>query len=336
MTMARISRSASVLAVAFAALAVASIGDHGMAQTADPDIAGYPNRPVRIIVPFLAGGSTDTLGRLAAHMLSEHFGVQFAVENIAGAGGTIGATQVARAQPDGYMLLVGTPGSITINPHLQADLPYDPLRDFRPVAILGDTAGVVIVRKDSPVTSLAQLIAMAKEKPGALTFGSAGIGSFTHLGGELFEHAYGVKLTHVPYRGSSAATVDFLAGRLDVIFGSVQGYLGMGDQVKALGLAAAERSKLAPDIPTVDELGLPGYRSSSWTGLFAPAATPPAVIDKLNTAIITALGTPDMIKRYADLGVDPATKTPEQFAKFLAAEFAEMGTVLHAAGLTPH
>ena len=164
--------------------------------------------------------------------------------------------------------------------------------------------------------SVAQLIAMAKEKPGALTFGSAGIGSFTHLGGELFEHTYGVKLTHVPYRGSSQSTVDFIAGRLDVIFGSVQGYLGMGDRVKALGLAAAERSSLAPDIPTVDELGVPGYRSGSWTGLFAPARTPRTIVGKLNAALAEAMRTPAMIKRYADLGVEPTIKSPEEFAGF--------------------
>lgn len=330
------ARTSGGARIAAFALAVAMAGPLAAPAHAQADVETYPSHPVRIIVPFLAGGSTDTLGRLAAHMLSEHFGVQFVVENVGGAGGTIGATQAARAQPDGYTLMVGTPGSITINPHIQANLPYDPLRDFRAVALLGDVVGVVIVRKDSPITSVAQLIAMAKEKPGALTFGSAGVGSVTHLGGELFEHAYGVKLTHVPYRGSSAATVDFLAGRLDVIFGTVQGYLGMGDQVKALGLAAGQRSKLAPDIPTVDELGLPGYRASSWTGLFAPAATPDGIVDKLNTAIVTALRTPDMVKRYADLGVEPAVKSPEEFAKFLAAEFAEMGTVLSAAGLTPH
>ena len=333
MRAARISGSARFAAFVFAAAAACAPAAEAFAQADD---ASYPSHPVRIIVPFLAGGSTDTLGRLAAHMLSEHFGVQFVVENIGGAGGTIGATQAARAQPDGYTLMVGTPGSITINPHIQANMPYDPLRDLRPVALLGDVVGVVIVRKESPITSVAQLIATAKEKPGALTFGSAGVGSVTHLGGELFEHAYGVKLTHVPYRGSSAATVDFLAGRLDVIFGTVQGYLGMGDRVKALGLAAARRSKLAPDIPTVDELGLPGYRASSWTGLFAPAATPDRIVAKLNAAIVTALRTPDMVKHYADLGVDDEAKSPDEFAKFLAAEFAEMGTVLKAAGLTPH
>jgi tripartite-type tricarboxylate transporter receptor subunit TctC len=317
----------------FAALAflVAAPSAERAALGDDP----YPSRPVRVVVPFLPAGSTDTLGRLAAHALSEHFGQQFVVENVAGAGGTIGATQVGRANPDGYTLLVGTPGSITINPHLQRNLPYDPLHDFRPVAILGDTAGVVIVRKDSPIKTLGQLIALAKARPGALTFGSAGVGSFTHLGGELFEHTYGVVLTHVPYRGSGQSVVDFLAGRLDVIFGSVQGYLGMGDRVKALGLAAAERSRLAPDIPTVDELGLPGYRSSSWTGLFAPAATPRAVVATLNEAIVTALHSDAMVKRYADLGVDPATRSPEEFAGFLTAEFGQMGTVLKAAGLEP-
>jgi tripartite-type tricarboxylate transporter receptor subunit TctC len=297
---------------------------------------GYPSRPVRIVVPFLPAGSTDTLGRLAAHSLTERFGQQFVVENVPGAGGVIGATQVARAQPDGYTLLVGTPGSITINPHLQPNLSYAPLHDFRPVALLGDTAGVVIVRKDSPIKTLAELIALAKQKPGALTFGSAGVGSFTHLGGELFERTYGVTLTHVPYRGSGQSVVDFLAGRLDVIFGSVQGYLGMGDRVRALGLAAAERSRLAPDIPTADELGLPGYRSSSWTGLFAPAATPAAVVATLNATVVAALHDEAMIKRYAALGVDPATRSPEEFAKFIAAEYAEMGAVLKHAGLTPN
>jgi tripartite-type tricarboxylate transporter receptor subunit TctC len=325
---------ARLLSLMLAIAASIALGATVRAQ-GQADATNYPTRPVRVIVPFLAGGSTDTLGRLTAQTLSERFGQQFLIDNVAGAGGTIGATQAARAAPDGYTLMVGTPGSITINPHLQANLAYDPLRDFIPVSLIGDTAGVVIVRKDSPIESVAQLIALAREKPGVLTFGSAGIGSFTHLGGELFERQYGVTLTHVPYRGSSQSTIDFIAGRLDVIFGSVQGYLGMGDRVKALGLAAAERSSLAPDIPTVDELGLPGYRSSSWTGLFAPAATPPAIVAKLNAAIVAALHTPAMVKRYAGLGVEPTTKSAEDFAKYVAAEYAEMGVVLKSAGLKP-
>ncbi|OFZ97852.1 MAG: hypothetical protein A3H35_06750 [Betaproteobacteria bacterium RIFCSPLOWO2_02_FULL_62_17] len=291
----------------------------------------YLTKPVRVVVPFEAGGSTDILGRLAAQILTEQLGQRFIVENVGGAGGAIGAAQVAKAAPNGYTLLVGSPGSITVNPHIKANLSYDPLRDFEPVALIGDTPAAVFVANGSPITSLQQLISQAKAKPDTLTFGSAGVGSFFHLAGELFKESAGVDIRHVPYRGMAPALVDLLAGRTDVMFGSVQGYLANRGKVKALAVGSPRRSSLAPEVPTADELGLRGFYTGSWTGLLAPARTPAAIIDKLNAAMNKGIQEPAMVKRFADLGMESQALTAQAFGKFIATEFAETGKLVRKA-----
>ena len=312
------------------ALGTASAQD----KSGAPDVA-YPARPVTLVVPFAPGGSTDVLARLAAQFLGAELGQSFIVENVSGAGGIIGAAQVAKAQPNGYTLLVGTPGSIAINPHIQPNVPYNPVRDFEAVALIGATPAAVFVVSSSPITKLQELIAQAKAKPGLLTFGSAGVGSFFHLTGELFNQSAGVDIRHVPYRGMAPALVDLLAGRTDVMFGSVQGYLANRGKVKALAVGSPRRSSLAPEVPTADELGLRGFYTGSWTGLLAPARTPAAIIDKLNAAMNKGIQEPAMVKRFADLGMESQALTPQAFGKFMAAEFAETGKLVRKAQIKP-
>lgn len=295
----------------------------------------YPSKPVRVIVPFEIGGSTDVLGRMAAQMLSDQLGQRFIVENLSGAGGVIGAAQVAKAAPNGYTLLIGTPGSITVNPHIQRNVPYHPLKDFAPIALIGDTPAAVFVPAGSPINSLKELIALAKAKPDSLSFGSAGVGSFFHLTGELFNERAGVSIRHIPYRGMAPAMVDLYAGRTDVMFGSVQGYLANRGKVKAFAVGAPKRSVLAPDVPTADELGLPGFYTGTWNGLLAPARTPVAIIDKLNAAIRRGLQEPSTMKRFSDLGMESQPFTPQAFAKYIEAEFIETGKLVQKAQIKP-
>jgi tripartite-type tricarboxylate transporter receptor subunit TctC len=307
---------------------------HAQDKPGGSDVA-YPTKPVTLVVPFAPGGSTDVLARLAAQFLSVDLGQSFIVENVSGAGGIIGAARVAKAQPDGYTLLVGSPGSIAINPHIQPNVPYNPVRDFEPVALIGATPAAVFVENSSPITSLQQLIVQAKAKPGQLTYGSAGVGSFFHLTGELFNESAGVNIRHVPYRGMAPAMVDFLAGRTDVMFADVQSYLAARGKVRALAVGSPRRSSLAPEVPTADELGLTGFHTGSWTGVLAPARTPAAIVNRLNAAMRKGIQQPAIVQRFKDLGMESQLLTPEAFGKFLATEIAETGKLVQKARIKP-
>lgn len=321
------------IACALALVALVA-GAKAQDKSATPD-DNYPSRPVRVIVPFEIGGSTDVLGRLAAQILSDQIGQRFIVENVSGAGGVIGAAQVAKAAPNGYTLLIGTPGSITVNPHIQRNVPYHPIKDFQPIALIGDTPAAVFVPTASPLNSLKDLISAAKAKPDSLSFGSAGVGSFFHLAGELFNERAGVSIRHIPYRGMAPALVDLFAGRTDVMFGSVQGYLANRGKVKAFAVGAPKRSVLAPEVPTADELGLSGFYTGTWNGLLAPARTPTAIIDKLNATIRRGLQEPAMAKRFADMGMESQPFTPQAFAKYIEAEFVDTGKLVQKAQIKP-
>ena len=298
--------------------------------------AAYPDHPIRLIVPFAPGGSTDSQARVMADYLSHELGQQVVVVNVGGAGGTLGVNQAAKvAAPDGYTLVTATP-SLTINPYIQKDIPYDPIRDFEPIALLATSPIVLVVPKDSKIASVRGLIDMAKAKPGEIRYGSAGIGSVTHLSTALFETMAGVQLTHVPYRGAGPALLDVIAGRLDLQFENAPSVLGHvhGGVLRGVAVGSAKRSSLFPDLPTIGET-VPGYEATSWFGLLAPAKTPRAIVDKINAAANKALADPTVKKQMDTLGVELIGGTPEKFADFLKARMAELKTVSKAAGLVP-
>ena len=296
---------------------------------------GYPNHPIRLIVPFAPGGSTDSQARVLADYLSRELGQQIVVVNAGGAGGTLGLNQGAKSAADGYTLVTATP-SLTINPYIQKDIPYDPIKDFEPIALIATSPIVLVVPKDSKIKSVRDLIDMAKAKPGEIRYGSAGIGSATHLSTALFEAMAGVKLVHVPYRGAGPALLDVIAGRLDLQFENAPSVLGhvRGGALRGIAVGSAKRSSLFPDLPTVGET-VPGYEATSWFGVLAPAKTPREVVDKINAAINKALADAAVRKQMDALGVELIGGTSDQFAAFLKARMAELKTVSKAANLVP-
>lgn len=293
----------------------------------------FPSRTIRIVIPFASGGNTDILARICAQLLTDRLGQTVVAENITGAGGTIGAQRVLEAPADGYTLLAGTPGPITINPHLQPRIPYQPLRDFDAVAFVGDSPAVAVVSRNSPIRSLRGLVDRAKATPGAMTFASAGIGSFAHLSGELFKWRAGVDMTHVPYRGTAPAATDMIAGRVDAMFEnypSVQPYLTSGE-LRPLAIGTARRSALLPGVPTAIEEGIAGYESASWFGLFARAGTPAAAIAAVNAALNAGIREPALADRLAQLGVEPVGGTPAEFRAYVARRLDEVGELIRTA-----
>ena len=312
--------------------ATVSLVSVGVAHAQD---GAYPSRPVRFIVPFAAGGGTDTLSRIFGQVLSEQLKGTVVVENVGGAGGSIGTGQGAKAVPDGYTILSATP-SIAINPHIQKNVPYNVLRDFAPVVQITTSPAVLIVNKDMPVKSVGDLIALARAKPGAISYGSAGIGSFNFLAAELFKAMAGVDITHIPYRGTGPALIDLLAGRIQVQFENAPAVLGQirSGELKAIAVGTRKSSAVLPGLPAIAAT-VPGYESSSWLGILAPIATPRPVIDRLNAAVNKALDDPAIRKRLADLGVERVGGTPEDFAAYLRAKVEETDKVANAAGLKP-
>ncbi len=301
-----------------------------------PAHAAYPERPVRVIIPFPPGGGTDLVGRIIAGILTERLGVSFVSDNRVGAGGAIGAEIAAKAAPDGYTLLVGTPGSMTINPAMIPNLAYDPLRDFEPITRATTSHMVMVVRKDLPVKSVKDVIALAKVKAGGMNIGSSGIGSTSHLGGELFKIMAGVQMTNVPYKGTAPALVDLVGGRIDVLIENLPvlaPFIKRGD-IRLLAVGGPARARSVPDVPTIAESGLPGYESTTWLGLFAPARTPKAIIAQLHAAVASAMRAPAMTEKLASMGYEStADDTPEQLRSYLVARLKEMKGVVKAIGL---
>ncbi len=293
----------------------------------------FPVRPLRMIIPFAAGGSTDILGRICAQILTEKLGQPVVAENITGAGGMIGAQRVLDAAADGYTLMGGTPGPVTINPHLAPRMPYDPLRDFDPVVFVGDSPAVVVVRRDSPIRSIGDLVQRARAAPGRMTFASAGVGSFAHLSGELFKARAGVDMVHVPYRGTAPAATDMVAGRVEVMFENYPSVLPFinGGELRPIAIGTARRSALVPDLPTVIEGGVANYESSSWFGLFARAGTPAQAITAINTAINEGLRDPALAARLAGMGVEPVGGSAADFRAYVTKRFEETGALIRAA-----
>jgi tripartite-type tricarboxylate transporter receptor subunit TctC len=289
-------------------------------------------RPVRLVVPFATGGGTDLVARLTAQKLNERLGQPFIVENRPGAGGIVGTEMAARARPDGYTLVVVS-GSHTINPSLHKALPYDSLRDFAPVTKLVAGPALLVVHPSVPAHDVRELIALAKAKPGALSFASSGNGSPPHLAGELFKWMAGVDMVHIPYKGNGPAYADLVSGQVQLMFPNIASslpYVRSG-RLRALAVTSRERARAAPDIPTAAESGLPGYDLGSWFGLLAPAGTPPAVVNRLQQEIAAIYRDPQVRDTISATGVDPVANAPAEFATELRAETAQWSKLFAAA-----
>lgn len=315
------------------ALSAALCGAALMASSAQA-ASSYPARPIHLVVPFSAGGGTDILARLFAKSASKTLGESVVVDNIDGAGGIIGALQVARAPADGYMLLFGTPGTVQINPAMKP-VHYDPLKDFIAVSQFSDSAMVLVVNTKTPWHSTQDLINAARAKPGTINYGSAGVGSISHLSVAMFDYLAKVNMTHVPYRGTAPALTDLRAGRLQLEIENMPAVLGLiqTGQLRALAVGSAQPSPLLPGVPTLAQSGVPGYDSSSWTGVLAPAKTPPDVVAKLQHAVEVAAHDPDIIKTLKNLGAQPVGGTSDQFRTMLVQGQTLITETVKAAGL---
>jgi tripartite-type tricarboxylate transporter receptor subunit TctC len=282
----------------------------------------YPNRPLRLVVGFTPGGTTDFVARLLSESLRSLLGQNVVVDNRPGANGAIAAEYVAKSEPDGYTLFFSTVGAIAINPALRSNLPYDPIKDFAPVGMAVFNSTMLVVNASMPVNSARDLAALARERPGAITIGITGLGAVSHLGLELFQAAAGVKFQAVPYRGASQALTDLLGGQLDGLFGDVPTVMQQvkAGKLKALAATSQDRSEIFPDVPTFVEQGFADTIANQWAGTLAPAGTPPAVISKLSAAFNAALTDTDVRRRLAQAGVTPSPSSPEEFGRYLKEE----------------
>ncbi len=295
--------------------------------------AAFPSRPVRLVVPFAAGGSTDLVARLVAEGMSAALGQNVVVDNHGGAGGSIGAALVAEAAPDGYTILMGTVATHAINAAVFRNLPYDPVTSFAPISLLALVPNVLVVTPGLPVTSVAELIALLKAEPGVYSYASAGNGTPSHLSAELLKSMAGVDMVHVPYKGAGPALVDVIAGHVPIFFDNLPPSLEQirAGKVRGLAVTTAERSPAIPELPTVAET-LPGYETYSWNALFGPAGTPPEIVARLNAAAVAALRQPAIRRRLDELSTTPVGSTPEALAAHVATEIVKWAPVVEAAG----
>jgi len=294
----------------------------------------YPSRPITLVVPYAAGGGNDVMARIVAEKMSKSLGQQIVIENKGGAGGSIATRQVAKAAPDGYTLGLGGTGTLAINPTLYSNVGYDPRKDFAPVGLIATSALVVLVHPGVEAKSIAELIALAKREPGKLNYASAGSGSGIHLGTELLAQMAGIKLTHIPYKGSSPALTDLLGGHVGVYLSSLPPAIALVNEgkVRALAVTGPKRSPIFPDLPTVAETALPGYEAVLHYGIVAPAGTPQPVIDKLNAALNAALAEEDVRARIIADGAEPLATTPAEYAADIDAEETKWSTIVKSSG----
>ena len=302
----------------------------GGAASAD----SYPNRPIHIVVPFPAGGSNDVVARFLGLKLSEVIGQSVIVDNRAGAGGNIGAEFVARSAPDGYTLLLTAPGPLAVNQSLYPHLTFDPVADFVPVAMVASVQIVLTVNPVVKAKSVAELVALAKDSPGKLNFGSSGYGSTNHLAGELFKSLAGINIVHVPYRGAAPAMNDLVGGQIPILFDNMPAVRpqARAGALRALAVAGHARSQLFPELPTMEEAGVHGFEATSWFGLVAPARTPPAVVKTLTDAVKEVLSDPDTIHKLSDVGAEPGSLFGSEFGTFLHSEAEKWGKVVKDSG----
>jgi len=293
----------------------------------------YPSQPIRLIVPFAPGGGSDILARIVGQQLGTRLGQSVVIENKPGAGGTIGSDVVAKATANGYTILLGSSAPQGIGPSLYKKIPYDAVKDFAPITLISSNPNLVVVASALPIHSISDLIALAKSKPGTLTYATAGNGTSSHLSVELFKLMTGVDMVHVPYSGAGPATLAVVKGEASMAFLDPSGALpfARNGQLRAIAITGSHRSTAMPDIPTVAESGVPGYESIAWSGLLAPAGTPPEIVTRLNAEAVAALRQPDVAEQISKLGQDIAATTPEQFAAFIKAEIAKWAKVVQYA-----
>lgn len=296
--------------------------------------AAYPAKTITIVVPFAAGGTTDILARIAGQALTAELGQTVIVDNRAGAGGNIGAQAAARAPADGYTLFMGTVGTHAINASLYKKMPFDPIKDFAPLTRVANVPNLLVANPAQPFKTVKELIAYAKAHPGQLNFGSSGNGSSIHLSGELFKSMAKIDMQHVPYKGSAPAVTDLLGNQIAIMFDNMPSAIQhvRSGKLRAIAVTTSKRSPELPDVPTIAEAGVPGYEATSWFGLFAPAATPPAVISRLNAAIVKVLANPDVKKQINDQGAEVYSETPQQFAAFIQKETVKWSKVVKDSG----
>ncbi len=294
----------------------------------------WPSKPVRMVVPYAAGGLPDTMARIVGVRLAEATGQQFVVENRGGAGGISGTDAVAKSAPDGYTLLVADVGQIAINPHVYAKLPYDPLNDLVGVTLLGTTSLFLVAHPDVPVASFAELVALARARPGRLNYGSSGTGSIHHLATEALKAALKLDIVHVPYKGMGQAVPALLGGQVSMLFSAlpaIEGQVKAG-KVRLLAISTPRRSAQAPEVPTVAELGVPGYDFAPEIGVLAPAGMPPALVARISAEIAKAVRAPEVTQRYQQLGIDAVGSTPESYGARNRAAYERYAEVVKASG----
>lgn len=295
--------------------------------------APYPNKPIRLIVPFVSGGVTDASGRLIADALGRRLGQQVIVDNKPGASGNIGSAQAAQAPADGYTLLLGFDGTLVINPHIFAKVPFDTQKDFVPVGKIGDATLILVAHPSLPANTLQELVALSKTQP--LAYGTSGIGGTPHVAGEMLAQRTGARLEHVPYKGGGQAMTDVMGGAIPLVYTAVAGahaHVKAG-KLKAIAVSSARRSSSLPDVPTFAEAGVPDFVVDSWVGLLAPAATPPAIVARLNTELNAVLNDPALRDKLAVLGIEPRPGTPDQFRVAMQRDYAAYGPIVRKAGI---
>ena len=315
-------------AVKFSAIALS------FSMTAAANAAAYPDKPIRMLVGFAAGGGTDTTARAIGQPLSEALGQQVIVDNRPGAAGNIAADITAHSVPDGYTILMGTIAALAINPSLYQKLPFDPLKDFEPISLAVSSMNVLVVHPSVAAKNVKELIALAKAQAGKLTYGSSGVGGAGHLAGVLFDQLAGTKMIHVPYKGGAPAIIALVSGEVNMVFATAETAVPQvkAGKIRALGVTTAKRSALLPDLPTIAEGGLPGYEANNWYGLLAPAKTPAAIVERLNREVVKVLNMPNVKEQLFRSGLDASPSTQKEFAAYIKSEMAKWSKVVKASG----
>jgi tripartite-type tricarboxylate transporter receptor subunit TctC len=323
----RTTRSLSLLASLAALTLQSTIGFAA-------EVPVYPTRPIRFIMPYPVGGTIDMSGRMVAQPVGEALGQQVVVDNRTGAGGTLGTETAAKSPPDGYTIVMGGTGTLAISPGLDRKLGYDPVKDFAPITLLATTPYVLVVHPSVPAASTRELIALAKAQPGKLNYASGGSGSAPHLVGEMFRTRAGINVMHIPYKGSSPAKIDLVAGRVQMFFTGIPPVLGeiRAGTLRAVGVTSGKRTNSLPDVPTIAESGVAGFDVSPWFGVLAPAQTNPAIVARLNEHMVKALRSPVLRERFAREGVDPVGNTPKEFGAFVRAEMEKWAKAVRESG----